>query len=183
MKKILKLTVLTILLLGFTQISNARVSYYQGDIDLFLGTGATTGLGFCPVYLGTNYMIMDFLSVGAEAGFRMDSKNFYTHYNSWGHYQYKRNGFVFVTHGDYHFNELLSIPPKYDVYAGVDVGIAIFSDYMYEGKIYNETNNYILAGLHVGARWMFKRNLGLNLQTGFRTNDDLNVQFGLTFKL
>ncbi|OQX79190.1 MAG: hypothetical protein B6D61_04030 [Bacteroidetes bacterium 4484_249] len=184
MKKFLKLSVLSVLLLGFTQVINAQeVSYNKGDLDLNLGVGLTTGLGFTPVYFGANYMIMDFLSVGAEVGYRYDRQKFYTYYSGWGDYSYTRSGFVFLTRGDYHFNELINAPTKFDVYAGIDLGMGFFGDYKYEDVSYSSSNFYFLGGPHVGGRWLFKESFGLNFQTGFRTNDGYNLQFGLTFKL
>ena len=34
-----------------------------------------------------------------------------------------------LTRADYHFNDLLKLPEEFDVYAGIDLGVAFYGDY------------------------------------------------------
>lgn len=183
MKRILNIALIATLFLGLELTATAQPSYQKGDIDLNLGFGITQSLGFNPIYFSGNFMLLEYLSIGAEAGFRMDRHKYYAYHDTWNDYKYKRNGFAFITHGDYHFNELLNIPTKYDVYAGIDIGMAFFGDYEYNGVKWNSNNTYFLGGPHIGGKWFFSDNFALNSQTGYRTDDGLNIQFGLTFKV
>ena len=179
MKKYAVFIAIAAMLVGFVQKSNAQ--FKEGGFDLHLGFGATTGRGLIPVYFGGNYMIKDFLSLGAELGFRMDRHNY--GYGSGHSHTFKRSGFEFVTRADYHFNDLLSIPEKFDLFAGLDVGVVFYGDYKYEGYTYDAHNVEVLIGPHVGGKWMFTDKLGLHALAGFRSNDGALFQFGLTFKL
>jgi hypothetical protein len=178
MKKYAIVLVMAAMLMSLSQTANAQ--FKEGGMDLHLGFGVTSGRGFIPVYFGGNYMIKDFLSVGAELGFRLDHHSYGYGYS----YNYKRSGFEIVTRADYHFNDLLSIPEKFDVFAGLDLGVAIYGDYKYEGVTWADSDNVdFLIGPHVGGKWMFTDKLGLHALAGFRSSDGALFQFGLTFKL
>jgi hypothetical protein len=162
----------------FIQQAQAQ-KYAQGDIDLNLGVGVSSGFSIIPVYFGGNYMIKDWLSAGAEVGFRMDRVGgLYL-------YSYNRNGFSFVTRADYHFNELFNLPEKFDVYGGVDLGMAFFGKLKHDGYEYpySYSNAYFLGGPHAGARLFFGSKFAINAQLGARSGDGAIFQFGATMKL
>lgn len=178
MKKIAFSVLIAAALVFFLQPTQAQ-KYAKGDIDLNLGVGISSGFNFIPVYFGGNYMIMDWLSAGAEVGFRMDKVGgLYL-------YSYNRNGFSFVTRADYHFNELFSLPEKFDVYGGVDLGMAFFGKLKHDGVEYpySYSDAYFLGGPHAGARLFFGDKFGINAQIGGRSGDGAIIQFGATMKL
>jgi hypothetical protein len=179
MKKIAFVLLLATAFTTINQVAKAQESYEKGDIDLNLGVGISSGFNFIPVYFGGNYMIMDWLSAGAEVSFRMDRERYGFYISD---YVYKRNGFGFVTRADYHFNELFSLPEKYDVYGGIDLGMAFFGDYKYDIYTIDAANSYFLGGPHAGARMFFGK-FGINAQIGARSGDGAIIQFGATMKL
>ena len=181
MKKLIKLVFVAALLLSFTQQSKAQDGYGEGNIDLFLDFGFTTGLGLAPVSVGGNFMINDNISVGAEVGFRMDNSKYWVSYAD--HRKLKRSGFDFITRGDYHFNELLGAPDEFDIFAGIDVGIAFYGNYKHENYIYQDSKVYFLAGPHIGGKWFFSEKFGVHMITGWRSNDGYHLGFGVIFKL
>jgi outer membrane immunogenic protein len=180
MKKYAIVVMLAAMLVGFNQISQAQ-GFKEGGIDLNLGLGFTSSNGFIPVFFGGNYMIKDFLSVGAEMQFRIDNAN-----QGWygNEYNYHRNGFAFITRGDYHFNKLLKLPEAFDVYAGIDLGVAFYGDYKSKDTPYpwdDSDNFYFLGGPHAGGHWMFADKFGLNAEFGGRSGDGAYMKVGFTF--
>lgn len=182
MKKITKIAIIIVLLISITHVSKAQTPYTKGSMDLNLGIGFTSGLGFMPIYFGGNFMIMDFLSVGAELSLRLDRQSYYYGYLV-GDQSFKRTGFGILTRGDYHFNELLGTPDKFDIFAGIDLGVGIYGKSTYDDYVYQDSKVYFIAGPHVGAKWFFSDKLGLNFVFGGRSGDGAHVEFGLTFRL
>ncbi len=95
MKKITKWALIAIMFFGLTQTSKSQGGYAAGNIDLFLDFGFTTGLGIIPVTVGGNFMILDFLSVGAEIGMRMDNGKYLVVLD--GNQKFKRMGGDLIT--------------------------------------------------------------------------------------
>jgi hypothetical protein len=182
MKKVMKWALIAMMFVGLTLTAKTQDRYAAGNIDLFLDFGFTTGLGFAPVSVGGNFMVLDFLSVGAEFGMRMESSKIYYSF-AVGNQKFKRMGGDFITRGDYHFNDLLDLPSEFDVFAGIDIGFAFFGDYKYNDYVWNTNNFYFLAGPHVGGKWFFSEKFGLHLITGWRSNDGYHLGFGLIWKL
>jgi hypothetical protein len=180
MKKLTVLILMAVMMVGFAQVSKAQ-GFKEGGIDLNLGVGFTSSNGFIPVYFGGNYMIKDFISAGAEVQFRIDNENYGWYGND---YNYHRNGFAFLTRGDYHFNKLLKLPEQFDVYAGIDLGVAFYGNYTSNDTEYEWTDSddfYFLAGPHAGGRWMFADKFGLNAEFGGRSGDGAYMKVGVTF--
>lgn len=182
MKQFTKFTAIIILVISLSHFAKAQTPYVKGSLDLNLGIGVTTGLGFMPVYFGANYMILDFLSVGAELSFRMDRQSYYYSFYG-GNQKFKRTGFGIITRGDYHFNELLGTPDKFDIFAGIDLGVGIYGKSTYEDYVYSESKVYFIAGPHAGAKWFFNEKLGLNLVVGGRSGDGFHTEFGITWRM
>jgi len=180
MKKYAVLVVMTAMLVSFNQISKAQ-GFKEGGIDLNLGLGFTSSNGFIPVFFGGNYMIKDFISVGAEVQFRLDHDNYGWYGND---YKYHRSGFAFLTRADYHFNKLLKLPEQFDVYAGIDLGPAFYGSYKSDDTDYEWADSddfYFLAGPHAGGHWMFADKFGLNAEFGGRSGDGAYMKVGFTF--
>jgi hypothetical protein len=179
MKKYAIVLVMAAMLMSLSQTANAQ--FKEGGIDLNLGVGFTSSNGFIPVFFGGNYMIKDFLSVGAEVQFRIDNYNYGYLGNS---YDLHRSGFAFLTRADYHFNDLLKLPEEFDVYGGVDLGIAFYGEYKgdeYYDNWYDSDEFYFVFGPHAGGRWMFADKFGLNAEFGGRSGDGAYMKVGVTF--
>ncbi len=133
MKKFAVLVLIAVMMVGFTQVSRAQ-GFKEGGIDLNLGLGVTSGLGFVPVYFGGNYMIKDFLSVGAEMQFRIDQWQLRL---LWNDDKYSSSGFRFYnTWLIIISTACLKLPEEFDVYAGIDFGYAIYGDYKHKDDDY-----------------------------------------------
>ena len=182
MRNAVRVLLVFAMFVGLVNYTQAQRAYAKGDLDLKLGFGINTSLGFTPVYFGGNYMILEFLSAGAEVDFRIDNQKFY-YYG--GSTKYNTTGFGFITYGDYHFNELLNIPAEFDVSAGIDLGVAFYSGSYTDllGNKQKNSNTYFLAGPHVGGKWFFSDKFGLHAKAGFRSNDGAIFQFGITMKM
>ncbi len=112
-------------LLGFFAIS-LHAQLFSGNGDQKLQAGFNFygyGTGIKATY---DYGLSEVFSAGGGAVF----------YNSGAYYS---NFFIFGR-GDYHFQELIDLPPGLDLYAGAELGLL--------GK------NYFGLGFHAGARYL-----------------------------
>lgn len=134
------------------------------------------GLGFSdwgiPVYVGLDFGVARDFTLGGELSFRSYRDN----YNGVG---YGHNILGISANGNYHFNTVLNMTSKWDVYAGLNLGFyswASSSDY--PG---NHTSGLGL-GAQVGGRYYFTKKVGLNLELG-GGNAFSSGKIGMTFKL
>ncbi|NRS88969.1 outer membrane protein W [Flavobacterium sp. 7E] len=172
MKKIALL--LALFTFGFV---NAQAPLEKGGIQLNGGLGSSGwgGLG----YVGLDYGLLPNITIGAELS-----------YQSWGEtrygYDYSQNALGIQANGNYHFNELLNVPSKWDVYAGASLNYYNWfsknDDNNNSIVIYDNTPDNIGLGLHVGGRYFFTDNFGVNLQLGGGTLTS-GVRAGITYKL
>jgi len=111
-----------------------------------------------PVYLGVDHGIHQDVTIGAELSYReykekWNNKNFYYDCN------HRITGFS--GNANYHFNSLLNIQPKWDFYAGLNLGFYVWSSpSLYEG---GHSSGLDLAG-QIGGRYYFTDKVGLNLE-------------------
>lgn len=166
MKKIV-IIALFILQAGFI---HAQYSLAPGQGQFNAGIGASTrGI---PIYLGFEYGIYQDISVGGTFSF-MSYRERYL----W--VKYNHNIFGIYGFGNYHFNTLLNIPEKYDVYAGIHLGFNIsVSDKNYPGTFKSGPG----VGAHVGGRMFFNDVFGINAEVdaGYYVS---GARFGITMKL
>lgn len=174
--------------LGYIFVLMSSISLAQGTLEeerfqLNGGVGAS-GWG-TPVYLGLDYGIDKNITIGGEISYRSFSNTYY---------DYKYNYTLIGVHfnGNYHFNELLDIPKKFDLYAGGTLGYYNWNNsYEYKG-----TNTHIIHqnyspnysgssglgfGLQAGGRYFFNDKLAINLETG--GGSVFGAKIGLTLKL
>lgn len=99
-----------------------------------------------PIYVGLDFNVFDDISAGVEAQGQM-----------WG-----PGGFLAVLgNADYHFNTLLEIPSQFDVYAGLQMGLALWFG---GSATYNGFGPHM--GIHIGGRYFWKPSMGVQLQLG-----------------
>jgi outer membrane immunogenic protein len=106
-----------------------------------------------PVFLGVDYMLLPFLSVSGEYTFVSDEK----HFSRTTRYGYKLGI-------NYHFNKLLRLSPKWDLYAGAvtEYEMIYYSRDVYVDKPYNRP----VYGFQVGARYFITDRMAINAKLG-----------------
>jgi outer membrane immunogenic protein len=140
------------------------------------GKQLNAGVGFSssgiPIYVGMDFGVHKDITVGGELSYR--------HYNedyegkSYGH-----SGFGIVANGNYHFNTLLKMPEKWNLYAGANIGFTIWTS----PDDYNGDNvSGIGFGGQIGGRYFFNEKFGLNLEFGGGSSL-VGGKFGITMKM
>ena len=142
-----------------------------GQAQLNMGVGLSE-YG-TPIYVGMDFGVIRNVSIGGEMSFRS-----YNEY--WDQYYYRRNIIGISANANYHFNSILLIPSRFDLYAGLNLGFYSWSspDAGYNGN----HNSGLGLGAQVGGRYYFTRNFGCNLEFG-GGNAFSGGKVGLTFKL
>jgi outer membrane immunogenic protein len=147
---------------------NSQSPLGKGDYQLNAGIGLS-GWGI-PIYVGLDFGVYKDISVGIEGSFRSYNQSFIgTKYNS--------SIFGISGNGNYHFNSILDIPGKWDVYAGLNIGYFIWtSPSNYPGN----GSSGLGLGAQIGGRYFFSKNFGLNLEIG-GANTFSGGKFGITY--
>ncbi len=188
MKKLLMLLLITTISFGTFEAS-AQTPYEKGSLDMNFTFGGSTGWGLSPLHFSMNYNIMDFLSIGGEVGYNIDFywAGWYYYYGVYDNYLFTRHGGSVTARADYHFNSLMNLDPKWDIYAGVQTGIGFFGKFKNKNveEAYTPTSNSVVLvlGPHAGARWYWSDKMGLNLETGYHWSQGVYAQFGLAIKM
>lgn len=156
MKKIILLAVVFMSLGAF-----AQAPLESGALQLNAGVG-TSSHGV-PVYLGLDYGVGSNFTIGAETSYQ-------SHNNS--------SAFGLGANANYHFNKILDISSKWDLYAGLGLKYYSWSNS-------NNNNNYhsgINWGGQAGIRYFFTPKLGINAEFGGGSTTS-GGKFGITYKL
>lgn len=166
----MKKQLLILSLLLFCQITFAQSPVAKGESQINAGIGLSSwGV---PVYLGLDYGIHPDITIGGELSYR----SYHDKYNS---IRYNHSVLGISGNGNYHFNRVLSIPEKWDFYAGLNLGLYIWdSPNDYAGS----NSSGLGLGAQVGGRYFFSEKIGLNLEFG-GGNAFSGGKLGLTFKL
>lgn len=167
MKNIL-LVAITTLFLSVSAFSQNPLPV--GNSQLNLGVGLSEwGV---PFYIGFDYGAHKDITVGLELSYRSYREN-------WRKEYYDHTILGFSGNANYHFNNVLNINPKWDLYAGINLGFYSWrSDKYYNG---NYRSGLGLAA-QLGGRYYLSNKVGLNLEFG-GGNAFSGGKFGLTFKL
>jgi len=166
----MKSIILTIAFVTISLISFSQSPVGTGRNQLNLGVGLS-GWGI-PVYIGFDHGISQDITLGAELSYRSYREN-------WQNYAYNHGIAGISGNLNYHFNRILSIPSRWDLYAGVNVGFYIWnSPTTYDG------NHRSVLGLggQIGARYFLSNKVGLNLEFG-GGNAFSGGKFGITIKI
>jgi outer membrane immunogenic protein len=118
------------------------------------------GVGFSnwnvPVYVGMDFGVHSDVSVGGELSYHAYREHYENH-----HYNHSILGII--GNCNYHFNRVLKVPRDWDVYAGLNLGLYIWtSPDNYPGD--HETG--VGLGIQVGGRYYFSDKVGFNLEFG-----------------
>ena len=155
----------------------AQGSLEKGKAQINAGIGVTTwGV---PIYAGFDVGVHEWITVGGKVSYRSYGGG------RFGGVRYKQSLTTIGANGNFHFNELLDLPSKWDLYAGLSLGYYIWSDVRW-----NDGNNtYVYGGeasglgaeVQAGARYFFTDKFGVNAELGGGTGTGLT--FGVTIKL
>ena len=124
-----------------------------------------------PVYLGMDFGVHPDISVGGELSFRR-------HSNKIAGFRYHHNITGISGNANYHFNRLLEIPSKWDVYAGLNLGFYIWSS---PDEYKGSESSGLGLGAQIGGRYYFNDKIGINLEFG-GGNAFAGGKFGVSIK-
>lgn len=132
----------------FGTMANAQAYTGKGDHKVQLGLSAWGyGTGITGTY---DYGINKLISVGAGINGYFDN------------YKDKDNRVFVFGRLNFHLQDALNLPAKWDIYPGVDLGVL--------GKDFG-------IGAHIGARYFFTEKIGVFAEVG--NNGSLGVSFNL----
>ena len=163
-----KLLILLVLVWGMAIAMEAQNPIRVGGRQINVGAGISDwGI---PVYAGIDFGIHEDFSVGVHASFSSFDE-------TWDSTEYKRTVAGFTAVGNYHFNRILKISNRWDLYAGMNVGYYAWSK---PADYYGSNETATGLGLQLGGRYYFNEKLGLNLEmaTG---NSTTGVKFGISW--
>lgn len=143
-----------IICLALTSVVFSQNPIAVGQFQLNGGFGFSTyGL---PIYVGIDYGVHEDITAGAEFSYRSYNDELFN-------IKYSHKVYGFSANANYHFNNLLNIEPKYDVYGGLNVGFYAWSS----SSGYNGNRASGLGlGLQIGGRYYFNEKIGINLELG-----------------
>ena len=184
MKKLLLIT-FSVMMMGFT--AQAQHVFDKGDMAINVGIGIGGYGGFFPsIEASGEFGVIPtgdvgLVSFGGELGYKYSKYTYdYWYYNE----SYNYHQFQFGGRAAWHLHTFDS--DKWDVYAGLGLGVRLYSDYDYDYVDGNYVSNRIAkANLYeevfVGGRMMMNSGFGLFAELGYSHLS--NIRFGMTFKM
>ena len=146
----MKKLVFMMMIFFFGSTANAQAWTGKGDQKVQLGLSAWGyGTGITGTY---DYGLNKLISVGAGLN------GYFSNYKN----NDKDNRVFVFGRLNFHLQEALNLPAKWDIYPGVDVGVV--------GKDFG-------IGAHIGARYFFTERIGVFAEVG--NNGSLGVSFNL----
>lgn len=168
MKKTFFLIAIVLIFMSSTTFSQSSLPKGRSQLNL--------GVGFSdwgtPFYIGLDFSVHQDITIGGEFSYRSYNEN-------WKKEYYHHNVMGFSGNGNYHFNSLLNITQKWDLYAGLNLGFFVWSS---PNDYYGDHASGLGLGAQIGARYFLTQKIGLNLEFG-GGNAFSGGKFGLTIKL
>lgn len=149
---------------------SAQTTEPSRSTQLNFGVGLS-GWGI-PVYAGLDFGVSKNITLGGEVSYRAYREKYHDFY-------YDHSIIGFSVNGNYHFNSILNIPPRWDFYAGLNLGFYVWSS---PNDYYGDHTSGLGIGGQIGGRYFFTERFGINLEFG-GGNAFSGGKFGLTFKL
>lgn len=172
MKKI----VLVLVMLTSSLIFSQRIQKDEKQINAGIGLTSEWGI---PLYAGFDYGVTNDITVGLQASYASENKNFGTSNGI------KGSWFGLGANGNYHFNTLLDIPNEWDVYAGITLAYNSVS-WNYPKDLDNKYRTGESSGIgfaaQVGGRYYFSDKIGINVEFG-GGNITSGGKVGVSFRL
>lgn len=166
----MKKVIFSLSLLLITGFAFSQGPLYVGTSQLNVGFGLSN-VGI-PVYIGFDHAVSRDITLGAELSYRAYNENWNSNY-------YNHNIIGISGNLNYHFNRILGISPRWDFYAGPNVGFYMWTSP--DGYTGNRSSRLGLGG-QVGGRYYFTNSLGINLEFG-GGNAFSGGKLGLSFRL
>lgn len=166
----MKKLILSLTLFLMTGFAFSQSSLYVGTSQLNVGFGLSN-VGV-PLYIGFDHAVLRDVTLGAEFSYRNYNEN-------WNNDYYNHNIIGISGNANYHFNNLFRISPRWDIYAGANLGFYVWTSP--DGYTGNSSSRLGLGG-QVGARYYFTNSLGINLEFG-GGNAFSGGKLGLSFRI
>jgi len=159
---------------GYYSENSYNGNFYNGN-----GYSKTQG-GIPTLSVSLQKAFWEDITIGGEIAF-----NAYNEEYSWNNngnkssYQkYNQTNTFILAKGEYHFNRLIGLDPKFDLYAGVIAGLRIsgstrqYTDYNNGNNDYITKNNYtnFEVGAFGGFRYYFIKNMAVYAEVGWAIN-------------
>lgn len=161
---------LTIMLLTISVAAFAQYPLAIGEKQLNAGLGLSSW--DIPVYIGLDYGFKSDVSLGGEFSFNTYRENYQD-----SHYNHTIIGIL--GNANYHFNHILELSKEWDVYAGLNIGLYIWSS---PNDYPGDHNSGLGLGAQIGSRYYLSDKFGVNLELG-GGNVLSGGKFGVTIKL
>jgi outer membrane immunogenic protein len=169
---------ITFILTAILSIAIALPSIAQGTLGKG-GKQLNAGLGFSgygiPIFVGMDFGVHESVTIGPRLSYRNYNQTFLVN-------DYDQSIIGISFNGNYHFNQLFSLPKEFDLYAGATIGYYIWSDAKIGGvKVPGANASTLGFDGQVGGRYFFNDKFALNVELGGGyTGAGL---FGITIKL
>ncbi len=150
-----KIFLLFITLIIFNNLF-AQYPLNAGKIQLNAGIGFSSGNA--PIYIGLDYGLKTDLTLGGEMVFH-------------------KSGTGILANINYHFNELLKLDSKLNIYAGVNL-----SAFLLKSTPTNNSKTSFNLGGQLGARYKLSSSIAINLEFGIG-NSINEGKLGITARL
>ncbi|MBO9675892.1 MAG: outer membrane beta-barrel protein [Sphingobacteriaceae bacterium] len=160
--------------------AQSKSSFSKGDNLFNIGVGIGSpffGSGYSsslPVNPSISYErgVTDAISVGGQVSYASSK---YDGYN----YTFKESAVYIGARGSYHFNELLNINPKFDLYGGASLGYVTVSISDNQNNI-SGTASGLGFGLYAGGKYYIGSSTAIYSELGYQSLSLLNI--GVAFK-
>lgn len=163
--------ILSLVLFVCVNTTFAQAPLGKGNTQLNAGFGFSSyGL---PIYAGLDYGVHPDVSLGVEASYR-------SYKERWDKNDYNHSLTGISGNVNYHFNRIMNIPRKWNFYAGLSIGVYIWSSP--DGYKGSRSSGLGLGG-QLGGRYFFSNSFGLNLEVGGGGGNNFSGgKFGITYK-
>jgi len=165
----MKKQILTFILLITSSVLFAQSPIARGQAQLNAGVGLSSwGI---PVYVGLDFGVHKDITIGGEFSFR-------SYHEKWDNYTYNQSIIGISGNANYHFNTIFNIQPRWDLYAGLNLGFYIWNSP--DGYSGGNSSGLGIGG-QIGFRYYFTDSFGINLEGG-GGNAFSGGKFGISIK-
>jgi outer membrane immunogenic protein len=129
-----------------------------------------------PIYVGGDYAIYKSITVGGRLSYKENSQTVLRN-------RYSQSLLIISVSGNYHFNDLLNLPKKWNIYGGLGLGYYAWSDVKWNNGIGTDDvgeSSRPVFDVQFGGRYHFTKYWAVNLELGGGTRSGLSI--GITFK-
>ena len=152
--------------------------------------GSTTTHGGIPTLsVSLQKAFWEDITIGGEIAFNtyQEANTYHNNGVKSSYYKYNQFNTFVMGKGEYHFNRLIGLDPKFDLYAGAVLGLRIsgstaeYTDYNNGNANYTTKNNYtdVVAGAFGGFRYYFGKSIAVYAELGWAITP---VRTGLAWK-